>query len=213
MAFVAYAALVLAVFSLVYVALGVVVTLVWRHRSPQLPQPTPLPAVSVLKPLCGDEPGLLENLRSFCEQSHDSYEILFGARDANDPALEVARKVAAEYPHRAIRIIPGATRLGENRKINTLINLMPHARYDMIVIVDSDIRVGPNYLQRVVQPLMDPTVGIVSCTYRGRPAGGLWSELGALAIDEWFMPWVVSRHWPHYWQTTTYWACGSGSWG
>src|SRR5579872_3690533 len=191
MAFVAYAALVFAVFSLVYVALGVVVTLVWRRLSAYVPQPAPLPAVSVLKPLCGDEPGLLENLRSFCEQSHTKYELLFGARDANDPALEVARKVAAEYPHLDIRIIPGATRLGENRKINTLINLMPHARYDMIVIVDSDIRVGPNYLQRVVQPLTDPKVGIVSCTYRGRPAGGLWSELGALAIDEWFIPSVL----------------------
>ncbi len=191
MAFVAYAALVFAVFSLVYVALGVVVTFVWRHRSPHVPQPTPLPGVSVLKPLCGDEPGLLENLRSFCEQSHTSFELLFGARDANDPALAVARQVAAEYPHLDIRIIPGAARLGENRKINTLINLMPHARYDMIVIVDSDIRVGPNYLQRVVQPLTDPTVGIVSCTYRGRPAGGLWSELGALAIDEWFIPSVL----------------------
>jgi ceramide glucosyltransferase len=191
MAFVCYAALVFAVFSLVYVALGVVVTLVWRHRAPRIPQPTPLPAISILKPLCGDEPGLLENLRSFCEQSHTNYELLFGARDANDPALEIARQVAVEYPHVDIRIIPGATRLGENRKINTLIHLMPHARYDMIVIVDSDIRVGPNYLQRVVQPLTDPSVGIVSCTYRGRPAGGLWSELGALAIDEWFIPSVL----------------------
>jgi len=163
MGFVAFAALVLAVFSLVYVALSVVVTLIWRKRSPRLAALRPLPPVSVLKPLCGLEPGLLENLRSFCEQSHTNYEILFGARDANDPALEVARRVAAEYPHVDIRVIPGATRIGENRKCNTLAHLKMFAKYDMIVINDSDIRVGPHYLQRVVEPLTDPSVGIVSC--------------------------------------------------
>lgn len=191
MAFVAYAALVFAVFSLVYVALGVVVTLVWRYRSPRATQPQSLPAVSVLKPLCGLEPGLLENLRSFCEQSHPDFELLFGARDANDPALDVARQVAAEYPHIDIRVIPGAARLGENRKINTLVNLLPLAKYDVIVVNDSDIRVGPQYLQHVIEPLLDPKVGIVSCSYRGRPAGGIWSELGALSIDEWFIPSVL----------------------
>jgi ceramide glucosyltransferase len=191
MGFVAFAALVLAVFSLVYVALSVVVTLIWRKRIPRLAAPQPLPPVSVLKPLCGLEPGLRENLRSFCEQSHTNYEILFGARDANDPALEVARRVAAEYPRLDIRVIPGATRIGENRKCNTLAHLKLFAKYDMIVINDSDVRVGPRYLERVVEPLTDPTVGIVSCSYRGRPAGGLWAELGALAIDEGFIPSVL----------------------
>ena len=190
-AYAAFAALMFAVFSLSYVALSLVVTAGWRFRTPRPVQPKSLPPVSVLKPLCGLEPGLIENLRSFCEQSHTTYELLFGARDANDPALEVARKVAAEYPHLDIRIIPGATRLGENRKVNTLVHLAPHARYDMIVVADSDIRVGPEYLRRVVEPLTDPSVGIVSCSYRGRPAGGLWSELGALAIDEGFIPSVL----------------------
>src|SRR5580704_17909882 len=239
MGFVAFAALVLAVFSLVYVALSVVVTLIWRKRIPRLAAPQPLPPVSVLKPLCGLEPGLLENLRSFCEQSHTNYEILFGARDANDPALEVARRVAAEYPHVDIRVIPGATRIGENRKCNTLAHLKMFARYDMIVINDSDVRVGPHYLQRVVEPLTDPSVGIVSCSYRGRPAGGLWAELGALAIEKgssrrcwWPTRWgrtptararrwhcvarcsprsVASRSWPLCWPTTmsSGSACGS----
>jgi ceramide glucosyltransferase len=190
----AFAALAFAVFSLVYVALGVVATLVWRLRVPRHPVPSPLPYISVLKPLCGLEPGLDENLRSFCRQSHPNYELLIGARDANDPALDVARRIAAEFPHVDIRIIPGATRLGENRKVNTLAHLMPLARYDYLVIADSDIRVGPEYLRRVVEPLMDSSVGIVSCSYRGRPVGNFWSELGALAIDEWFIPSVlVSR--------------------
>jgi ceramide glucosyltransferase len=190
----AFTALAFAVFSLVYVALGVVATLVWRRRVPRAHLPPQLPYVSVLKPLCGLEPGLDENLRSFCRQSHAHYELLIGARDANDPALDVARRIATEFPDVDIRIIPGATRLGENRKVNTLAHLVPLARYDHLVIADSDIRVGPEYLRRVVEPLLDTSVGIVSCTYRGRPVGNFWSELGALAIDEWFIPSVlVSR--------------------
>jgi ceramide glucosyltransferase len=191
MALTAFTALAFAVFSLVYVTLGVVATFVWRLRVPRAARPSPLPYISVLKPVCGLEPGLDDNLRSFCRQSHTQYELLIGARDANDPALDVARRVAAEFPHIDIRIIPGATRLGENRKVNTLAHLMPLARYDHLVIADSDIRVGPEYLRRVVEPLLDPTVGIVSCSYRGRPVGNLWSELGALAIDEWFIPSVL----------------------
>ncbi len=192
MALMALTALAFAVFSLVYVSLGVVATLSWRLRQPSVPaSPAPLPPITVLKPLCGLEPGLEENLRSFCQQSHAEYELLIGARDATDPALDVARRVAAEFPHVDVQVIPGATRLGENRKINTLVHLATFARYDTLVIADSDIRVGPEYLRRVVTPLMDPTVGIVSCTYRGRPTGGLWSELGALAIDEWFIPSVL----------------------
>jgi ceramide glucosyltransferase len=190
----ALTALAFAVFSLVYVALGVVATLGWRRRVPHDVRAERLPPVSVLKPLCGLEPGLADNLRSFCTQSHTDYELLIGARDANDPALEVARRVAEEFPHVDIRIIPGATRLGENRKVNTLAHLMPLARYDMLVIADSDIRVGPEYLRRVVTPLTDPHVGIVSCSYRGRPIDNLWSDLGALAIDEWFIPSVMVAH-------------------
>lgn len=188
----ALTALAFAVFSLVYVALSVVATLSWRLRQPFHPAAlASLPPVTVLKPLCGLEPGLEENLRSFCRQSHTNYELLIGARDATDPALQVARRVAAEFPTIDIRIIPGATRLGENRKVNTLVHLATFARFDTFVVADSDVRVGPDYLRRVVEPLLDPGVGIVSCTYRGRPEGGIWSDLGALAIDEWFIPSVL----------------------
>lgn len=190
----ALTAVAFAVFSLVYVALGVVATLIWRLRQPFHPTPASLPPVTVLKPLCGLEPGLEENLRSFCRQSHTNFELLIGARDATDPALDLARRVAAEFPHVDVRIIPGATRLGENRKVNTLVHLATFARHDTLVIADSDIRVGPEYLRRVVEPLTDPTVGIVSCSYRGRPTNGLWSDLGALAIDEWFIPSVMVAH-------------------
>jgi ceramide glucosyltransferase len=141
------------------------------------------------------EAELEENLRSFCEQTYPTVQLLFGARDDTDPALDVARRVAAAYPDRDVTVLAGAQPLGTNRKIDTLANLLPSARHDVLVIADSDIHVGPEYLHHVVAPLlMDPSVGLVSCLYRGMPTPSFWSRLGALAIDEWFLPSVlVSR--------------------
>ncbi len=185
-----YLTICLAVFSLIYVALGVLATLTWRRKTAATSTAASVP-VTVLKPLCGLEPGLEANLRSFCAQDYPTVELLFGARDSDDPALALARRVAADYPHQHIRVVAGAHALGENRKVNILTHLMSLATHDTIVIADSDVRVGPSYLQRVVAPLADPTVGIVTCSYRGRPTEGLWSQLGALAIDEWFIPSVL----------------------
>jgi len=187
---VAYVALAAAAFSLLYVAACLTVTIGWRSGS-GAPQPVREPPVSVLKPLCGLEPGLDENLRSICRQLYASAELVVGARSPDDPALDVARRVAQEFPAHAIRIVAGALPLGANRKIDTVAYLASIARYDLFVIADSDVRVGPGYLHSVVGELGDPSVGIVSCLYRGRPTGGIWSRLGAMAIDEWFIPSVL----------------------
>jgi ceramide glucosyltransferase len=183
-------AVAIALFSLAYVAASVVVLAAWRTRRTRTPVVPEIP-VTVLKPLCGDEPGLEENLRSFCNQSYRAVQILFGARDADDPALAIARRVAAEFPDRDIRVMAGAHTLGANRKVNTLAHLLTAARHDVLVLADSDIRVESSYLRHVVAPLSDPGVGVVTCIYRGRPTGGIWSALGALAIDEWFIPSVL----------------------
>jgi ceramide glucosyltransferase len=184
------AAILVAGASLTYVVACILVAWGWR-RPDEEPALTLLPAVAVLKPLCGVEPGLEENLRSFCEQTHPSFQILFGARLSDDPALAVARRVAARYPGRDIRVLAGAIPLGANQKINTLAHLVASARHDVLVIADSDIRVGPTYLQRVTAPLTDPSVGVVTCLYWGAPTRSIWSRLGALAIDEWFLPSVL----------------------
>jgi ceramide glucosyltransferase len=187
-------ALAAAAMSLGYLAICVWAGLLWRGRGSKPATQSTCPAVTILKPLCGAEPGLAENLRSFCDQTYPTFQILFGARESDDPALEVAREVAAAFPDRDITVLAGSQPLGENRKVNTLAHLIQYARYDVLVVADSDISVGPDYLREVVAPLSDPSIGIVTCLYRAASTGSLWSRLVALGIEEWFLPAVlVSR--------------------
>ncbi len=173
-----------------YVAACIVVAWAWRRRRPEA-MTGDLPPVSILKPLHGAEPDLEENLQSFCDQSYGSFEMLCGARTPDDPALDVARRVAAARPGGHVGIIAGGVPRGANQKVNTLAHLAASARHDVLVIADSDIRVGPAYLRHVVAPLADPAVGVVTCLYRGAPTPSLWSRLAALAIDELFLPSVL----------------------
>jgi len=145
----------------------------------------------VLKPLCGDEPRLYENLRSFCEQDHPQFQIIFGTREADDAAVAIAQRLQQEFPARDIAVICDPRIHGINLKVSNLLNLLPHARYDWLVLADSDIAVQPDYLRRVTAPLAKASVGLVTCLYRGRPIGGLWSRLGAQFIDDWFRPSVA----------------------
>ena len=159
------------------------------RRRPRPPAAaTAAPAVTVLKPLCGVESATYDCLRSFCEQRHPQYQIVFGVQDALDPAQAVVRRLQHEYPGLAIDLVVDARQHGANRKVGNLINMLALARHDHLVIADSDIRVAPDYLEQVVAPLGDPAVGIVTCAYRGVPEPGLPSLLGALFINDWFLP-------------------------
>lgn len=149
--------------------------------------------VTVLKPLCGADPGLAEALRSLCLQDYPQVQIVFGVQDAADPALEVVHALRAAYPDLDIEVVVDATRHGFSAKVSNLINMMRAARHDWLVLADADVRVPPGYLEAVCAPLVDPTVGIVTCPYRGRPVhtrgrAGLCSRLGALFVNDWFMP-------------------------
>jgi ceramide glucosyltransferase len=155
----------------------------WREGPP-----VPGLPVTVLKPLCGMEPRLEANLATLCEQRYPAYQLVFGVRDPLDPAIVVVRRLARRYPKRDIQLVQDARVHGSNFKVSNLINMSRAARYPWLVIADSDICVGPDYLARVTAPLADPSVGIVTCLYRGRPVEGFWSKLGALFIDTWFMP-------------------------
>lgn len=145
-----------------------------------------LPPVSILKPLYGAEPRLYECLRSFCCQDYPMYEVVFGVADAEDPAVSVVRRLQAEFPERDLSLIVGPTMIGGNAKVNNLAHIMGAVRHDILVLADADILVGPDYLQALVGPAQDPKVGIVTCLYRGFPAGGLWSRLGTIFIHDWF---------------------------
>jgi ceramide glucosyltransferase len=147
-----------------------------------------LPPATILKPLCGAEPALYEHLRSFCEQDYPCWQVVFGVRDPHDPALEVVQRLRNEFPQLDLRVAVNSAQHGISSKVSNLVNMMPLARHDYLVIADSDIRVGADYLERVITPLLDERVGIVTCLYRGSPRPGLWSLLGSMFINEWFMP-------------------------
>ena len=154
---------------------------------------TPI-AVSVLKPLCGAEPRLYENLATFCEQRHPRYQLLFGVSSPSDPAVAVVRQLQARYPGHDIELVIDSRVYGSNLKVSNLINLAAHARYDALVVADSDIAVEPDYLDIVTAPLADASVGVVTCLYYARSVGGFWPRVGALFINEWFAPSVRVAH-------------------
>jgi ceramide glucosyltransferase len=155
---------------------------------PKLQTSQPMPAATIFKPLCGAEPDTYECLRSFCDQDYPHYQLVFGVADFNDPVVAIVERLKREFPHRDINLIVDRRQHGSSRKVSNLVNMMPLARHDVFVISDSDVRVGRDYLARVVAPLLDPGVGIVTCPYRGVPRSGLWALLGSQFINEWFIP-------------------------
>jgi ceramide glucosyltransferase len=151
-------------------------------------RPSEAPAVTILKPLCGDEHELYECLRSFCDQDYSKFQIVFGVADGADPAAEVVSRLQREFPELDLNLVVDRRQHGSSRKVSNLMNMMPLAQHDYLVISDSDVRVPRNYLSRIVPPLLDPDVGIVTCAYRGVPRSGLWSLLGSMFINDWFIP-------------------------
>ncbi len=142
-----------------------------------------LPPATLLKPLCGLEPGLEGNLESFFQQDHPSFEIIFGTRDANDPALDVVRSIRKRHPEVPVRIVSSGEPDRPNAKVCSLEKMYAAASTDYIVISDSDVRVAPTYLREVTRPLLDRRVGLVTCLYRGVSTVGNWSRLEALGMS------------------------------
>jgi ceramide glucosyltransferase len=144
--------------------------------------------VTVLKPLCGDEPELYENLKSFCEQDYPSYQVVFGVRDAADPAIAVAERLIAEFPAKDLALVVDERVIGRNLKVSNLANMMRRARHELIVVADSDMRVGRGYLTAVAGVFDDARAGAATCLYSGAGASNLASRLGAMFINDWFLP-------------------------
>jgi ceramide glucosyltransferase len=182
-------------YGLEAVALGYVGLANWRLR--RFAQATPArrdfaPAVSVLKPLCGLEPDLYENLRSYFRLDYSRLQIVFGVQDPLDRALQVVERLEAEFPHIEVAIVVNRCRHGSNPKLSNVINMLAAARHDILVLSDSDIRVPPDYLARVVAPLADPGVGAVTCAYTAHPAtSSVAAQMASLQINDWFLPSVL----------------------
>lgn len=151
-----------------------------------------LPQVSILKPLKGIDPEIYESFRSHCQQDYPQYEIIFGVDDPTDPALPLVERLRLEFPARPIQVVYCDEDLGANTKVSNLIQMLRVARYEHLVVNDSDIRVEADYLRRIMAPLRDPEVGMVTCLYRGKPAPTLGSRLESLGISTDFAGGVLS---------------------
>lgn len=161
---------------------------VLRPRSSKHPQFEPM--VSILKPLKGIDAGALENFVSFCQLDYPNFEIIFGVADPADPVVALVKKLQERFTNRSIRLFI-AEPLGTNPKAATLHKLAKEARGDVLAICDADVRVGPDFLHRVVWPLADAEVGLVTCLYRGEKPRNLPARLEALHMDAAFAPSVA----------------------
>ncbi len=152
-------------------------TLEWDDRST-------MPPISILKPLRGADPRMYEAFRSHCLQDYPEFEIIFGVADANDPAVAEVERLQREFPSRRIQLLVCPELLGTNRKVSTLVQLLPQARYDWLLINDSDILVPPDYLRRIAACFEDGRktagrrTGMVTALYRAagnpnQPTAGL----------------------------------------
>jgi ceramide glucosyltransferase len=162
-----------------------------RFARRKLPISTEQPAISILKPLHGAEPGLYENLRSFAEQDYPVRQIVLGVTDPQDGAIEVAQALVHEFLGDDVALVIERRIRGSNGKVSNLENMLPAARHDILVLADSDMRVDRDYLAAVTAPLNDPRTGIVTCLYKAVSTGGIWSELGAMHINFGFFPGAV----------------------
>jgi ceramide glucosyltransferase len=143
----------------------------------------PLPPVTIFKPIHGMEEQLAANLESFFQQDYPDYEIIFGARDAENPAVRVAQEVRARYPHISSRIILSGPPAWPSAKVFSLDKMIAASSRSYFIISDSDVRVAPDFLRNTIPPLLDSKVGLVTCMYRGIPAEDLWSWLEALGLS------------------------------
>lgn len=150
--------------------------------------------VTILKPLYLGEPGLKENLESFFAQDFAApIQIVFGVHDEADPATQVVRALQAKYPGFDTCIVAEPAMYGPNAKVSNLINMLPAAKHDVLVLSDSDIRVPPGWLTEVTGALARPGVGLVTCLYKGEAGGrGLWPTLSAMGTSYDFLPNVVT---------------------
>ena len=157
----------------------------------ELDVPQPAPAVTILKPLYGDEVGLFENLASVCEQDYPGeVQIVFGVASPDDPAVAVVERLRAAFPGKTIDLVVDPHTTGVNPKVSNLVNMSVRIRHGVLVIADSDIRTGSDYLTRVVAGL-SRRGGAVTCPYYGISTGNLWSQLSQLTVDSHFLPGVM----------------------
>jgi ceramide glucosyltransferase len=174
--------------GLTYLGLALFRVAQWRDDRPRSRLHPP---VTVLVPAHGAPPRLAECLRSVCRQDYPAFQVVFGLHAADDPARAVIEALMAEHGGLDLELVIDSRRLGANPKNCNLANMMAAARHQVIVMVDSDVLVEPDFLAAMVAPLAEPGVGGVTCVYKATAEPGLAPALGTLAINDWFVPSVL----------------------
>jgi len=165
------------------------VCLAGRFKAARQTVPVKYAPVTLLKPLHFDEPRLRDNLESFCRQTFPApVQIVFGVQDPLDPAIKIVESLKRQYPRLDIELVIDTRLYGANRKVSNLINLVERAKYDVLVLSDSDISVSENYLSSVTASLEEAGGGAVTCVYSGAPLNNVWSRFVAMGINYQFIP-------------------------
>jgi ceramide glucosyltransferase len=175
--------------STIFLLMVLVAAVRWRREASAARQTaastlaSSLPAVTIFKPVHGFEARLEENLESFFRQDYPAFDVVLGAREANDAGLQVAEKVRQRYPQVKSRIVVSGPPTWPNAKVFSLSRMIPLSANDYFVISDSDVQVAPDFLRNVIPTLLDSKIGLVTCPYRGVPASDFWSTLEALGMS------------------------------
>jgi ceramide glucosyltransferase len=179
-----YLVLLPALAPLIYYCLAIFSSWDYFHRIKKSTaiEPKLTPPVSILKPVCGVDRGSYENFASMCRLDYPEYEIVFGVAEADDLVVRLIEKLQKEFPKRSIRLIVGIKQLGSSRKTNTLCRLVQEAKYDLLVMNDSDVRVEEDYLRDVMAGFVDSRVGLVTSLFRSQSGAGLASTLDAIGM-------------------------------
>jgi len=163
----------------------------FRYKRLRPAKAADLPPISMLKPLSGIDLGLEQNLRTFFQQKYPEYEILFAVRSADDPAIAVVEGLRAEYPSVPSRLIVTGDPPYPNAKVFSLDRMLKAARYDLLVMADSDVRVNPSLLYTIAAEFQDRDVGLVTCPYRAVAGPSFWSQIEAIGLNTEFLAGIL----------------------
>jgi ceramide glucosyltransferase len=186
--------LICVVAAIVYYAMAMIAGWLWaRDRKRQRALGLSFtPPVSILIPVRGADVEAYENFASFCQQAYPEFQLVFGCRDEHDPAVPIIRQLQRDFPERHIDLVISANEIGANAKVSNLNNMLAQTAHEHLIVVDSDIRVTPDYLRRVMAPLQQAQVGMVTCLYRGARAQTFAARLENIGIAATFGPEVMS---------------------